>query len=139
MENYLIKQKPKFTLKTKANKIFSLKSQHKMNKKQYIQISQLKQISQFIIYHSRLKYHRCCISICIHLKFNNKLIHFFSLFKDLACTEMYKDHDVISYLHHTVVITAEPTSPPSHNSLANFTVNKSRTVQNSQEQQVWIH
>ena len=55
--------------------------------------------------------------------------------------EMYKDHDVISYLHHTVVTTADPASPPSHSrdSFPNFSVNKSRTVRTSQEQQVWIY
>ena len=91
-------------------------------------------------YHSQLqfitvnykKYHRSGNSIHIHLKFKNKLIifFFFSLFKDRAYTETYRDHDVISYLHHTVVTIVEPASPPthSHDSLPNFTVNKSRTV-----------
>ena len=51
--------------------------------------------------------------------------------------EMYKDHDVISYLHHTVVTTVDPTSQPSCDSLPNLAVNKSRTVQTLQEQQVW--
>ena len=53
--------------------------------------------------------------------------------------EVNRDHDVISYLHHTVVTMAEPASPPSLNSLPNFAVNKSRTVQELQEQQVWIY
>ena len=53
--------------------------------------------------------------------------------------EANSDHDVISYLRHTVVTKAEPASPPSLNLLPNFTVNKSRTVQESQEQQVWIY
>ena len=54
----------------------------------------------------------------------------FYLIKDRAYTEMYRDHDVISYLHHTVVTMAEPASPPlcSSDSHPNFTVNKSRTV-----------
>ena len=53
--------------------------------------------------------------------------------------EKYKDHDVISYLHHTVVTTVDPASPPSHSwdSFPNLAANKSRTVQTSQEQQVW--
>ena len=51
--------------------------------------------------------------------------------------ETYKDHDVISYLHHTMVTTVDPTSPPSRDSLPNLAVNKSRTVQTLQEQQVW--
>ena len=79
------------------------------------------------------------ISVHIHLKFNNKLIIFFSLFKDLAYTEMYKDHDVISYLHHTVVSRVEPACLPSSDLLPNLAVNKSRTVQTSQEQQVWYY
>ena len=53
--------------------------------------------------------------------------------------EANRDHDVISYLHHTVVTMAAPTSPPSLDSLPSFAVNKSRTVQESQEQQVWIY
>ena len=50
--------------------------------------------------------------------------------------EANRDHDVISYLHHTVVTVVESTCPPSLDSLPNFAVNKSRTVQESQEQQV---
>ena len=50
-----------------------------------------------------------------------------------------RNHDVINYLHHTVVTTAEPACPPSFKSLPNFAVNKSRTVQELQEQQVWIY
>ena len=76
-------------------------------------------------------------SVHIHLKFNNKLVIFFSLFKDLAYTETYEDHDVINYLHHTVVTTVDSASPPSCDSLPNLAVNKARTVQTSQEQQVW--
>ena len=53
--------------------------------------------------------------------------------------EVNRDHDVISYLCHTVVTKAETTYPPSLNSLPNFTVNKSRTAQKLQEQQVWIY
>ena len=55
--------------------------------------------------------------------------------------ETYKDHDVISYLHHTTVTTADPTSPPSHSRdlCPNLAANKSRTVQTLQEQQVWIY
>ena len=53
--------------------------------------------------------------------------------------EMYKDHDVISYLHHTMVSKADPACPPSCDSLPNLAVNKSRTVQTSQEQQVWYY
>ena len=52
---------------------------------------------------------------------------------------MYKDHDVISYLHHIVVTTADPASPPSRDLLPNFAVNKARTVQTSHKQQVWIY
>ena len=47
--------------------------------------------------------------------------------------EMSRDHDTISYLHHTVVTVVEPTSPPLLESLPSFTVNKSRTVQEPQE------
>ena len=53
--------------------------------------------------------------------------------------EMYKDHDVISYLHHTVVSTADPACPPSSDSLPNLAVNKSRTVQTSQEQVLYYY
>ena len=51
----------------------------------------------------------------------------------------YEDHDVISYLHHTMVTTADPASPPSRSqdSFPNLAVYKSRTVQMSQEQQIW--
>ena len=51
------------------------------------------------------------------------------------------NHDVISYLHHTVVTTVEPAAPPSlsHDALPNFAVNNSWTVQTLQEQQVWIY
>ena len=51
----------------------------------------------------------------------------------------YNDHDVISYLHHTVVMTAEPaTSPTAPSSLPrdavpNFTVNNSWTIQTLQQ------
>ena len=41
---------------------------------------------------------------------------------------MYKDHDVISYLHHIVVTTADPASPPSHDLLPNFAVNFTQTT-----------
>ena len=53
--------------------------------------------------------------------------------------EANMDHDVISYLHHTVVTVVEPACPPSLDSLPNFAVNKLRTVQELQEQQVWIY
>ena len=55
--------------------------------------------------------------------------------------ETYKDHDVISNLHRTAVTTADPTSPLScsRDSFPNLAVNKSRTVQTLQEQQVWIY
>ena len=52
---------------------------------------------------------------------------------------MYKDHDAISYSHHTMVSTVEPTCPPSSDSLPNLAVNKSRTVQTLQEQQLWYY
>ena len=55
----------------------------------------------------------------------------------LAHTEVNRDHDIISYLHHTVMTVAEPACPPSL-LLPNFAVNKSRTVQEPQEHQVWI-
>ena len=42
--------------------------------------------------------------------------------------EANRDHDFSSYLHHTVVTVAEPACPLSL-SLPNFSVNKSRTVQ----------
>ena len=103
-----------------------------------------KQVSQLIMYHRFIKKKNISQAAArqlgsrIHLKFNNKL-NFFFLFKDLAYTEVNRDHDVISYLCHTVVTTAEPTSPPLLDLLPNFAVNKSRTVQESQEQQVWIY
>ena len=53
--------------------------------------------------------------------------------------EMSRDNDIISYLHHTVVTVVEPTSPPLLESLPSFTVNKSRTVQEPQEHQLWIY
>ena len=53
--------------------------------------------------------------------------------------EAIRNHEDISYLHHTAVTMAEPASPPSLESLPNFAVNKSRTVQELQEQQVWIY
>ena len=132
MENYIIKQKPIFPLKTKANKIFSLKSRNKNERKTICTSITVNYISQLIS-------QTWCIFIHVHLKFKNKLINFsFPLFKRSCIYRTYKDHDVISYLHHTVVTTEELASPPSHDSLPNFTVSKSRTVQNLQEQQVWI-
>ena len=52
--------------------------------------------------------------------------------------EVNKDHDISSHLHHTVMTVAELACPPSL-LLPNFTVNKSRTVQELQEHQVWIY
>ena len=42
--------------------------------------------------------------------------------------EVSRDHDITSYLHHTVMTVVEPTCPPSLETLPSFTVNKSRTV-----------
>ena len=39
--------------------------------------------------------------------------------------ETSRDHDAISYLHHTVVTVVDPTSPPLLESLPSFAVNKS--------------
>ena len=107
----------------------------KTNEKQVSQLvkkKKKKKISQTTAWHFGSR---------IHLKFNNKLIiFFFSLFfKDLAFTEAIRNHEDISYLCHTAVTTVEPASLPSLKLLPNFTVNKSRTVQEPQEQQVWIY
>ena len=45
--------------------------------------------------------------------------------------EANRNHDISSYLHHTVVTVAEPTCLPSL-SLPSLTVDKSRTVQEPQ-------
>ena len=71
-----------------------------------------------------------CLNL-VALKFNNKLIIFFLCLRILHGQQPYNDHDVISYLHHTVVMTAEPaTSPTAPSSLPrdavpNFAVNNS--------------
>ena len=60
------------------------------------------------------------------------------MFKDLAWQQPYND-DVISYLLHTVVTTAEPTASPTAPSslpwdaVPNFAVNNSWTIQNLQK------
>ena len=51
----------------------------------------------------------------------------------------YNDHDVISYLLHMVVTTAEPAASPtapsslSQDAVPNFAVNNSWTIQNLQQ------
>ena len=89
MENYLkTKRNQIFPLKTKSNKIISLKSRNKSEWKQYVQIYH----SQFITvkYHKKKKKKKkkpLCAGtalVHVHLKFKNKLVIFFSLFKDLV-------------------------------------------------------
>ena len=91
--------------------MFSLKTRNENEQKTSITVN----ISQFN--HKKKKYHRQLRQhgSRIHLKFNNKVIIFLSLFKDLAYMEMNRDHDVISYLRHTVVTTAEPPPHPCSN------------------------
>ena len=76
----------------------------------------------------------------IALKFNNKLINFFSFcLRILHGQQPCNDHGVIGYLHHIVVMTAEPTASttaPSSlpwDAVPNFTVNNSWTIQTLQK------
>ena len=82
----------------------------------------------------------------VALKFNNKLKIFFPLFLCLRIFHghnPYKDHDDISYLHHMVVMTAEPaaspTVPSSRDALPNFTVKQFIDSSDFTKQQVWIY
>ena len=61
------------------------------------------------------------------LKLKQRIDNFFFSFKILHM-KMSRDHDTISYLHHTIVTMAEPTYPPLLSALPSFAVNKSRTV-----------
>ena len=113
----------KILLKTKANKTFSLKTKNE-------QISQNAYHRSHTYTKKKKKKNITATLFCCtqrHLKLKQRINNFFISFKILHM-KMNRDHNTISYLHHTVVIVVEPTSPPLLSSLPSFAVNKSRTV-----------
>ena len=73
-------------------------------------------MTRFTNYHSffilsQISFLSPCVVV---LKFKNTLINFFYRLRILHDQQPYNDHDVISYLPHTVVMTAEPTASPTY-------------------------